>query len=322
MARRHSIAGLTLFAAATLLLAGCAETQIAVYTAKQIKNSTSPRATPSYKIGNPYPINGVYYYPAVNYRYRESGIASWYGKKFHGRPTANGEIFDMNQLTAAHRTLPLPSIVRVINLENGRALRLRVNDRGPFARGRIIDLSRRAAQLLGFRYKGTARVRVEILADESRDVAARMAGPEIRRAGLVTASAASPGRITSQRLDPPGAVRISNSSPAAVPRLRPPRSKAPILRAPSPIQTSAPKHQSVRVTDIYIQAGAFIRFSNADRARVKLGRHGRAAVVKTRVGRESFYRVRLGPIRSIRVADRMLAWVFASGYPKARIVVE
>jgi rare lipoprotein A len=304
------------------VLGGCAETQLAFHTAKKIRKPYPATSQPAYKIGKPYPINGVYYYPAVNYRYRESGIASWYGKKFHGRATANGEIYDMNQLTAAHRTLPLPSIVRVINLENGRALKVRVNDRGPFARGRIIDLSRRAAQLLGFRYKGTARVRVEILADESRDVASRMAGPEVRSAGLVNISAAPPDRLTAQPIDPPGAVRIPAAARRAAPKLTPPRRKAPVLRPPMARQTSARKHQNVKVADLYIQAGAFIRFSNADRARVRLGRHGRAAVIKTRVGRESFYRVRLGPIRSIRAADRMLAQVSASGYPKARIVIE
>jgi rare lipoprotein A len=258
----------------------------------------------------------------VNYRYQESGIASWYGKKFHGRATANGEIYDMNQLTAAHRTLPLPSIVRVVNLENGRAIKVRVNDRGPFARGRIIDLSRRAAQLLGFRYKGTARVRVEIVADESRDVASRMAGPKFQQAGLVNMSTPSPQRVTAQQIDPPGAVRIAGGSQGNAPRLRPPGLKAPKLRAPGRSRLTALEKQRVTVNDLYIQAGSFIRFSNADRARIKLGGHGRATVVKTRIGRESFYRVRLGPIRNIGVADQMLAQVFASGYPKARIVIE
>jgi len=306
-----------------ILLSGCVETQLAFHTAKKIGTTTQKNAPqPRYKVGDPYPIKGVYYYPAVNYRYEETGIASWYGKKFHGRATANGEIYDMNQLTAAHRTLPLPSIVRVINLENGRAIRVRVNDRGPFARGRIIDLSRRGAQLLGFRYKGTARVRVEIMAAESRDVAARMAGPKIRNAGLVTQSTPKPGRVTAQAIDPPGAVRIPGVWNSAASKLRRPAAKAPQFRAPRARPNQASKHQIVKVTDLYIQAGAFIRFSNAERARIRLGRHGRAAVIKTRVGRESFYRVRLGPIRSIGAADRMLARVFASGYPKARIVIE
>lgn len=127
---------------------------------------------PTYKIGTPYTVNGITYYPHVDYDYDQTGIASWYGEVFQGRYTANGEVFDLNQITAAHTTLPLPSIVEVINLQNNRALRVRVNDRGPFAKGRIIDLSERAARLLGFEGAGTALVRVRILKDDSIRAAA------------------------------------------------------------------------------------------------------------------------------------------------------
>src|SRR5258708_5947713 len=127
---------------------------------------------PTYKIGAPYTIKGITYYPHVDYAYDETGTASWYGEAFQGRYTANGEVFDLNEITAAHTTLPLPSIVEVVNLHNNRALRIRVNDRGPFANGRIIDLSRRAAQLLGFEKGGTTMVRVSVLKDESLRAAA------------------------------------------------------------------------------------------------------------------------------------------------------
>lgn len=132
----------------------------------------APTPHPTYKIGAPYAVDGVTYYPHVDYAYDQAGLASWYGVGFRGRYTANGEIFDMNDLTAAHTTLPLPSIVEVINLQNNRVLRVRVNDRGPFARGRIIDLSRRAAQLLGFDQTGSAPVRVRVLQDPSLIAAA------------------------------------------------------------------------------------------------------------------------------------------------------
>ena len=117
----------------------------------------------TYKLGRPYKIGGIWYYPKEDPNYDEVGMASWYGPKFHGRRTANGEVFDMNQLTAAHTTLPMPSFVRVTNLDNGRSLKLRINDRGPFAKGRIIDVSRRGAQLLGFEKQGVARVRVQVI---------------------------------------------------------------------------------------------------------------------------------------------------------------
>ncbi|MEM8771141.1 MAG: septal ring lytic transglycosylase RlpA family protein [Pseudomonadota bacterium] len=115
---------------------------------------------PHYKIGKPYKINGRWYRPEEDPDYDRTGVASWYGRGFHGKATANGEIFNMNEMTAAHTTLPLPSLVEVENLENGRRTLVRVNDRGPFAKNRIIDLSRQAARTLGFEQQGLARVRV------------------------------------------------------------------------------------------------------------------------------------------------------------------
>lgn len=127
-----------------------------VYTGKRV-----PKGGGRYQIGKPYKVAGRWYKPRENKRYDETGQASWYGPNFHGRRTANGEIFDQNALSAAHPTLPLPSYVRVTNLENGNSLIVRVNDRGPFVHGREIDLSRRAADMLGYINKGTARVRVK-----------------------------------------------------------------------------------------------------------------------------------------------------------------
>ena len=132
-----------------------------------------------YKVGNPYQIMGRWYYPKEDYSYSEIGVASWYGDDFHAKRTANGEKYDMNTLTAAHRTLPLPSIVRVTNLENGRSLVVRVNDRGPYAKERIIDVSKRGAQLLGYQTKGTTKVKVEILADESRALKAALLNQKV-----------------------------------------------------------------------------------------------------------------------------------------------
>lgn len=112
------------------------------------------------KIGKPYQVAGITYYPADDRTYTETGVASWYGPGFHAGATANGETYDQDDLTAAHRTLPMPSWVEVENLDNGRKLTVRINDRGPFAKDRIIDLSRKSAQLLGVDRVGTARVRL------------------------------------------------------------------------------------------------------------------------------------------------------------------
>jgi rare lipoprotein A len=120
-----------------------------------------PKGGGAYRVGQPYTINGQTYYPTDNPSYRAEGIASWYGPDFHGRLTANGEVFDMHGISAAHPTMPIPSYARVTNLENGRSMIVRVNDRGPYARNRIIDVSIGAANALGFYGQGLARVRVE-----------------------------------------------------------------------------------------------------------------------------------------------------------------
>jgi len=128
-----------------------------------------PTGTPyrAYMVGQPYEINGRIYEPHEDFDYDRTGVASWYGSDFHGRRTANGETYDMNAMTAAHPTLPMPTIVRVTNLENGRSVVVRINDRGPFAEERIIDLSRAGARELAFETNGLARVRVTVMREAS-----------------------------------------------------------------------------------------------------------------------------------------------------------
>ena len=131
---------------------------------------SGPRAATAgrgFKVGKPYQIAGKWYTPQVDPSYDQVGAASWYGGSFHGRVTANGEIFDSAALSAAHPTLPLPSYVRVTNLENDRSVVVRVNDRGPYAHHRLIDVSQRTAELLGFKHDGEARVRVQYV-DKAR----------------------------------------------------------------------------------------------------------------------------------------------------------
>ncbi|MEM9733866.1 MAG: septal ring lytic transglycosylase RlpA family protein [Pseudomonadota bacterium] len=134
--------------------------------------AASPRVTTSRhvrkgggrrQIGKPYKIKGKWYYPKEEPGYDRKGQASWYGPNFHGRLTANGEVYDQFALTAAHPTFPLPSYARVTNLANGRSIVVRVNDRGPYHAKRIIDLSAKASELLGYQHKGVADVRVQYI---------------------------------------------------------------------------------------------------------------------------------------------------------------
>ncbi len=142
------------------------------FSSKKYGVKSSPRITTAkkvrkgggrYQIGKPYKINGKWYYPKDQPGYNKTGMASWYGPNFHGRLTANGEIYDQNSLSAAHPTLPLPSYARVTNLENGSSVIVRINDRGPFSKKRIIDLSARASELLDYQKKGLTKVRVRYL---------------------------------------------------------------------------------------------------------------------------------------------------------------
>ena len=190
-----------------------------------------------YKVGAPYQVNGVWYYPRVDYTYDETGTASWYGEAFNGKSTANGEIFDLTQVSAAHKTLQLPSVVEVTNLQNSRALKVRVNDRGPFAGDRIIDLSRRAAQLLGFERAGTAPVRVRIIKDESIKVAEAAMRGDIGSSRLAseprsvqTQYAATVPRPSGIRAAPPTGVAVASAAaPASTPS-----APAPVILAASP----------------------------------------------------------------------------------------
>ena len=133
-----------------------------VFVGLLVISSCSPEPNPHFKVGNPYYIDGIQYKPEIKPDYAEIGLASWYGDEFHAKLTSNGEIFKKGSISAAHKTLPLPSIVKITNMENGKTLKVRVNDRGPFVDGRIIDVSEEAARRLGFYEQGTAKVLVEL----------------------------------------------------------------------------------------------------------------------------------------------------------------
>tara|TARA_E500000318_G_scaffold511_2_gene626 strand:+ start:7601 stop:8584 length:984 start_codon:yes stop_codon:yes gene_type:complete len=319
------------FMTLALLLSACAETEFVVHTAKQVQNATSDgRPLGRYKVGSPYAINSVWYYPQVDYGYVETGIASWYGPNFHNKDTANGEVFDQNAITAAHRTLPMPSIVRVTNLENGRALVVRINDRGPFAHGRIIDLSRRSAQLLGFQRQGTAKVRVEILPEESRQIAeAYQSGKPVRLASLNPEPVPTPAAAPS--------VAVSKGSVSKIPGtvvLTPPPAPAPVSAAPSAADQGsavdlARQSRSQTViqseperTEIFVQAGAFTNANNADKLTQILADVGPVRIDPRQIDGKYFYRVRLGPLDDVEDADRILEAIISKGYPGARVIVE
>lgn len=312
------------------LLPACAELQFLSQAAKEASGTAEPVRQETliaaengqhYKIGNPYQIKGIWYYPHEDYEYSEEGIASWYGPNFHGKPTANGAIFDQNKVSAAHKTLPLPSIVRVTNLENGRSLKVKVNDRGPYSKNRIIDLSRRGAQLLGFENKGTAFVRVEVIADESRQLAAIMQGQTIVAddGGVPLPKAAPSVSVASQDLGAPGSTEelappvetaSAPTEPAVIERTEIPDSEEVIRVVAAPSTPAA-----------FIQAGAFSQYVNVQRAQVLLGDLGNVQIEQIMTSSTPLFRVRIGPFTSVDDIDRVLAEVVEAGYPDADIVV-
>lgn len=301
-----------LLVAGCALLAACSDSKLSSYP---VKDTAGSQEGAQYKIGKPYQIQGVWYYPAEDYKYDETGVASWYGPDFHGKYTANGEVFDQNDVTAAHRTLPMPCFVRVTNLENGRSLVVRVNDRGPFAHSRILDLSRRAAQLLGMEGQGTARVRVQIMADESQALALRM------KAKIEDTQVAAAPRVSVQAETLPAPGSREQAKPIVAPPPPPPR---PVVATPDNQQLASQQVlvEPVKPTQMYIQAGAFSRYDNAHRVSAALTSIGQPTISQVVTKSGTLFRVRMGPVANLDAADALLEKVIGSGYPDARLVVD
>ena len=270
-----------------LMLWACAETNLVGHVVKSAaggNDAPPPAATAGtvYKIGKPYQVAGVWYYPREDFDYDETGIASWYGPDFHGKLTANGETFDQNTITAAHKTLPLPSIVRVTNLETGRSLIVRVNDRGPFVNGRIIDLSRKSAQLLGIETKGTARVRVQVMAEESRALASHLKNDN---PGHEPPIAAAPREaVASESLAPPPGTKVApakaNQQTAPKPAGITNDQRVDAAAAAAEKQIGQVGQAKVFPTNIYVQAGTFAKRDNAQKLQASLANIGQQVQIQ------------------------------------------
>lgn len=255
--------------------------------------SQTPRPGPvppgtTVKIGKPYQVFGVWYYPADDQGYDQTGIASWYGPGFHALSTANGERYDQDDLTAAHKTLPMPSYVEVHNLDNGRKLTVRVNDRGPFVAGRIIDLSRKSAQLLGVDGPGTARVRVRRVFPDDATRRSLAPGP-----GLPAPPAIA--------LAPPVAAPVEAVASAAVPPV-----------------TSVALPGAAPAAGTFVQVAAL---SDPGRIAWMKGYLSGFGPVVTEAAPGGLTRMRLGPYDSAETAQAALSKLQAAGYSDARVIL-
>lgn len=249
------------------------------------------------RVGPPYQANGQWYVPTPEPGYAQTGTASWYGPQFHGQRTASGEVFDQEALSAAHPTLPIPSLVQVTNLENGREVIVRVNDRGPFVGERLIDLSRGAAEALGFEQQGHARVHVRYL------------GPAPRRVNAdgSTAPASPPSPPPSARMDG------QEEGPAS---LLPPAPTADVSLAGAPVETApyALEAPSAVVGGYFVQVGAFSDLANAHRVRDAVGAAGPVVVDVRQTAAGELFRVRVGPWESREQADAARRSLASLGY--------
>lgn len=271
---------------------------------------------PRYTVGQPYEMGGVWSYPREDFALRETGLATILPDRRVGRVTTNGEIYDPGLLTAAHRTLQLPAILLVTNLENGLSLRVRVNDRGPSQAGRVVGLSRRAAELLGVSAGGT-QVAIAVDSDLSRALTAGLPQPEAPRIAIETAPREV---VQAESLAPPPGTQ-------AAAQVRQGRSPTPVAAVAVEASAQAvpdrlPEAVSqgyARPGQLYVQANTFTTRSAAQRQAARIG-GARVEVIGS--GRSAEYRVRLGPYGSVGQADAGLEMVRRSGVSDARILVD
>lgn len=302
-------------------------------------------ASPKKATSRPYKIKGIRYYPQQHYEYRAEGVASHYGDHdgFHGKKTATGEVFDADAMTAAHKTLPLPCVARITNLENGRSVVLKINDRGPFIKGRVLDVSRKAAKVLGFYKKGLARVRIET--DVSRSVALnRMplrqqwkktyyaqtrqpflaAPPQIPKKS--EKNGILPGGGTPRPSRPPIFVynnRIIPAEPVAWQGNTLASAYAPITPRPTTVPRAVYGGAAVPLrSPVFVQAGRFVRYDNAR----SLSHHLKQtlnlpAQVQTLAQQNlQFYDVQLGPFHTRQQAHALMSRLKTLGYKGVRFV--
>ncbi len=312
----HSSIRGTLAVLSLVLLAGCGAMR-GPAPRPVVQTVRPPAGAGVYKVGDPYQIGGIWYYPHEQPDYDETGIASWYGPDFYGKYTANGEVYDGNAVTAAHRTLPMPVNVRVTNLENGKSIVVRVNDRGPYARGRIIDLSRHAAELLDVVRNGTARVRVTYLgrADLNGGTPAKPeTPPEIANALPA---------VPTDEVDVATLNALKGAAAAPPVEVKP--LPAPLPESGVQLAADEPsgKVEEVPVppsTHLYVQVGAFSKLENAQRLARSIGGDMRVSALQR--GGQTLYRVRTGPLASVQDADAALARISGAGSGEAEIVVD
>jgi peptidoglycan lytic transglycosylase len=284
----------------------------AAFLALLVASCQRPLPTqPHYVLGPPYQLGGQWYYPRESYEGVETGLATVYAPS-HAPLTADGEAFDETALAAAHQTSQLPAIVRVTNLENGLQTVVRLNDRGPATPHRVIEVTRGVATLLHFGRDDGVRVRVQILPAESHAAVDAVPG-----APTLDIAAAPVGAVQQTDLPPPGTRVLASAAYRSPPQQAEQElATARVERLPETLTQVAPDPGR-----LFIQLGTFQNHRYADIQRAKLASLG-ASIVSTAQGRQSIYRVVIGPLASVEQADMVLDRVLRAGVGDGRIVVE
>ncbi len=277
-----------------------------------------PAAQPRQLVGGPYALHGLWYYPREDYGLSETGLAAVAADASAGRRTANGEMYDPSALTAAHRTVQLPAILRVTNLDNGRSLLVRVDDRGPADPGRVVELSRRAAELLGIAPDRPAQVRLDAEAGMSRALADSLDRAPGEATGPTVATAPG-GSVRREELAPPAGARQAGNvrrgrDPVVAVADAPEAAATPPARLPESVTAAFASPGRLMV-----QVGVF---AGADAARRQAARFPGARAEAFGPGRRPEWRVRLGPFADVADADRALDQVLRAGAAEARILVD
>lgn len=269
-----------------------------------------------YHVGKPYQVAGRWFHPKEQPGYDKKGPASWYGEAFNRRMTSNGEWFDMTRLTAAHPTLPLPSYVKVTNLDNGREVVVRVNDRGPFVGPRIIDMSKRSAEVLGFKEKGMANVRVQYIGkapinDKGQHLAAM--NRELERGTPMKRMIA---RASGNLGEAEDTVQVAAAEPeveAAAPVAQTVAYKRPAKKYQLPVPSIG--------EDYYVQVGSFGDPANAEAARDELASVWPVQLTQLDGSNGTVFRVRIGPLSNEDDAQTALEHAYSLGHNDARLVI-
>ena len=300
IARKTSgLTGISLLIAGGLVLSACS-------SGSKISDPFAGKGSPIYKkagpipkgggrrhLGKPYAVGGRKFYPKREPNYDKVGIASWYGGRFHKRQTANGEWYNMNDITAAHKTLPIPSYARVTNLSTGKQLIVRINDRGPFVNTRIIDLSRKSADILGTRRSGLKKVRVEYLGPAPLQTN----GSDLAQMNRQLNNGASKAQL----------IALANG------------------RTPSASRIASAANTSTYTSALrgyFVQVGAYGVKENARRAKLNASSLGRAVISPANGTYGTIYRVRIGPLSNERQAIQVQQRAVNNGHYDAKVVTQ